>query len=136
MNDLETFLGLRFQLHRHDFHVCFSLCHFHTKQWPDNFRNEYLTMAIVYERVGKKKEADEFLKKFKGYMDKDETIYKNLQLGMYNAHRGDTKRSLEHLKLFSKEDNFVYWALLLREDPIVENMKDNPDFTKVANDMR
>jgi TolB-like protein/AraC-like DNA-binding protein len=104
-------------------------------QHLDLYRNDYLTMAVVYRKVGQGKKADEFLKKFKGYMDEDETIYKNLQLGMYYAHLGDTKKSLEHLKLFSKEDNFVYWALLLKDDPIVEPMKDNPEFKKVVNDI-
>ena len=101
----------------------------------DLYRNDYLTMAVVYEKVGRIKEADEFLKKFKGYMDQDETIYKNLQMGMYYAHLKDTKKSIEHLRLFSKEDNFIYWALLLKEDPLVQYMKDNPEFKKAISDI-
>jgi tetratricopeptide (TPR) repeat protein len=104
-------------------------------QHLDIYRNDYLTMAVVYKKVGQKQKADEFLKKFKGYMDQDETIYKNLQLGMYYAHIGDTKKAIEHLKLFSKEDNFIYWALLLKEDPIVQNIKNTPEFKKVISDI-
>lgn len=104
-------------------------------QHLDLYRNEYLTMAIVYGKVGQKEKADELLKKFKGYMDKDETIYKNLQLGMYYAHLHQTEKALEHLRLFSKEDNFIYWALLLREDPLVQYMKDTREFTKVMDDI-
>lgn len=105
------------------------------RQHLDLYRNDYLTIAIVFKEVGEKQKAEEYLKKFKGYIDQDETIYKNLQLGMYYAHLRDTKRAIEHLEIFSKEDNFLYWALLLKEDPIVQHMKHTPAFTKVMNDI-
>jgi tetratricopeptide (TPR) repeat protein len=104
-------------------------------QHLDLYRNDYLTMAIVYRKVGQRQKADKFLKQFKNYIDLDKTMYKNLQLGMYYAHLGDSKKSIEHLRLFSKEDNFVYWALLLKEDPIVQHMKDMPEFKKVISDI-
>jgi hypothetical protein len=37
--------------------------------------------------------------------------------------------------LFSKEDNYYYWVLLLSNDPIVEPIKDLPEFKKVMNDL-
>jgi tetratricopeptide (TPR) repeat protein len=104
-------------------------------QHLDLYRNDYLTIAIVYKKVGQRQKADEFLKQFKNYIDQDKTMYKNLQLGMYYAHLGDSQKSIEHLRLFSKEDNFVYWALLLNEDPIMQYMKDMPEFKKVMGDI-
>ena len=40
------------------------------------------------------------------------------------------------LKLFSKKDNYVYWALLLEEDPIIEPLKDFPEFKEVMKTMK
>lgn len=104
-------------------------------QHLDLYRNEYLTVSIVYDKVGRKEQAAEFLKKYKGYVDQDETIYRDLQLAMYYAHRGDSKKCIEHLKNFSKADSFIYWALLLKEDPLVEDIQDLPGFRQVVADI-
>ena len=46
------------------------------------------------------------------------------------------KNAMQHLKLFSEEDNFYYWIILFLEmDPLIDNIKDHPDFRKVIDDI-
>lgn len=71
----------------------------------DIFKNESLKIGIVHEKVGDKKKAEEFVNIFKTYAENDRSIYKHLNLAGYYAYRGDTKKSIDHLKLFSKEEN-------------------------------
>lgn len=51
---------------------------------------------------------------------------------MYYAHLDDTKQALEQLELFSEEDNYHYWTILLLEiDPLIDNLKDIPEFKQL-----
>ena len=101
----------------------------------DIFKNEDLKIAIVLEKVGQKEKAQEFINSFKNYADNDKSIYKHLNLAGYYAYLGDDNKSIEHMKLFSKEENLKYWVLLFDSDPIVEAVKDHPEFDKVMGDI-
>ena len=101
----------------------------------DIFKNEDLKIGIVLEKVGQKEKAQEFINSFKTYADNDKSIYKHLNLAGYYAYLGDDNKSIEHMKLFSKEDNLKYWVLLFDSDPIVEAVKDHPEFDKVMGDI-
>ncbi|WP_199898415.1 hypothetical protein [Prolixibacter bellariivorans] len=36
------------------------------------------------------------------------------------------------MKLFSQQDDYHYWVVLfLKIDPLIDNVKDNPDFKKI-----
>ena len=101
----------------------------------DIFKNEDLKIGIVLEKVGQKEKAQEFIKSFKNYADNDKSIYKHLNLAGYYAYLGDDNKSIEHMKLFSKEENLKYWVLLFDSDPIVKAVKDHPEFDKVMGDI-
>ena len=101
----------------------------------DIFKNEDLKIAIVLDKVGQKEKAQEFVKNFKTYADNDKSIYKHLNLAGYYAYLGDDDKSIAHMKLFSKEENLKYWVLLFGSDPIVQAVKDHPEFDKVMGDI-
>jgi TolB-like protein/AraC-like DNA-binding protein/Tfp pilus assembly protein PilF len=101
----------------------------------DIFKNENLKIGIVLDKVGQKEKAQEFVKSFKSYADNDKSIYKHLNLAGYYAYLGDDNKSIEHMKLFSKEENLKYWVLLFDSDPIVKAVKDHPEFDKVMGDI-
>lgn len=101
----------------------------------DIYRHESMKIAYVLDKMGKKEESEEYLRIFKQYADNDRTIYKNLNLAGYYAYLGDTQKSLEHMKLFTKEDNFQYWILLYDHDPITETIKNNPEFKKTMSEI-
>jgi hypothetical protein len=55
----------------------------------------------------------------------------------YYLHRGDEKKALEHMKLFSQKDNVQYWVILfLGDDPCMVQFKENPEFRKYLNDTK
>ena len=54
-----------------------------------------------------------------------------MYLSMYYTYRQDDEKAIEHLALFSKEDNYIYWILLLNDDPLVDHLKTLPAYKKV-----
>ena len=99
------------------------------------YEEENLKIGIVYSKMGFKKESEELIKGFKRHVDNDRSIYKNLKLAIYYSHLGNSQKSIEHLKLFSKEDNYQYIVLLLPMDPVMDTVKDLPEFKKVMSDI-
>lgn len=97
----------------------------------DIFRNSDLTIGIVCHHVGKKEEGDKYIKRYLEFAQNDKTMYKNLHLAMYYAWIKDHKKFIEHLTLFSKEDNFQLWVLFLESDQLVNDLQDNDEFKKL-----
>ena len=95
------------------------------------YKEDFLDIGIVFSKVGQTEKSEIFIKAFKDFVDQNTTIYKHLYLALYYANRNDTEKAIEHLTLFSKEDNYVYWILLVPGDPSVERIKDLPAFKKV-----
>ncbi|MFC2103960.1 helix-turn-helix domain-containing protein, partial [Bacteroidota bacterium] len=102
----------------------------------DIFPSENAKIGVVLAEVGLTEESKKLFMDYKYYAENDQTIYKNLSLAMYNSYKGDTKKAIEHLKLFSEEDNYFYWVLLFLDiDPLIDNVKDNSEFNKILNDI-
>lgn len=94
--------------------------------------HENMIIGEVYEKVGKTQEGRQFIQSYRDYLERDQTVYKNLGLAVYNAHAGDFDRALDHLRLFAKEDNIQIWVILfLTEDPAMDEFKKNPEFQKI-----
>lgn len=92
------------------------------------FQNEDIKIGITFSKMGKQQEAAQLIESYKKFADKDYSIYKNVWLTMYYSYTGETKKSIEHLKLFSEEENYQYWMLLLANDPVADNVKNLPEF--------
>lgn len=97
----------------------------------DVFKDVDLTMAIVLSRLGRQEEAKEYFRVFKAYTDNDQSIYKNMNLALYYAATGQGEQAIKYFELFSEEDNFVHVVLLVRDDPVVDFIKDRPEFRNV-----
>ncbi len=100
----------------------------------DGYRTEYAKIAVVLSELGYHEEAEEQLESFKQYSENDPSLYKNLNLSMYYSFTGDAERAIEYIKMFSEEDNYHYWTILfLKIDPLVDNMKQHPEFDRIYN---
>jgi tetratricopeptide (TPR) repeat protein len=98
----------------------------------DVYQHENLIIGTVLAKVGQAKKSEELLASYKQFVDNEKSIYKELGLAGYYCNRGENQKGLEHLKLFSKEDNLQYWIILFfQQDPIMENA--NAEF-KAVND--
>lgn len=96
------------------------------------YPHEDIKIALVMEKTGRKEEAEKLFSAYFQYANRDRSIYKDASLAVYYAQKGDTEKALELLDSFSKEDNFMYWVVLFLEmDPLVDNLKDDPNFKKI-----
>jgi len=98
-------------------------------------QNEDIKIALTYWKMHKAKEAEPFMKSYYHWAENDHSIYRNAQLAIYYANNNDVKKALEYLKIFSKEENYQYWILLLPVDPISDPIKNNPEFKSIMHDI-
>jgi TolB-like protein/AraC-like DNA-binding protein len=102
----------------------------------DVYRHENLTIGITLDKVGLHQKAKEYIESYKAYMDQDQSLYKNLGLSGYYTYTGDVPRALEHLRLFSKEDDYFYWIVLFGpDDPAGDALRDHPEFKKLTKEI-
>ncbi|MGQ8337035.1 helix-turn-helix domain-containing protein [Sunxiuqinia sp. A32] len=89
-------------------------------------------IGYVFDQLGKKEEAGKLFKEYFEYCQQDQSIYKHVSLAMYYSYMNNKEKAIEHLKLFAQQDNFHYWTILFLDwDPLVENIKDLPEFKKI-----
>lgn len=95
----------------------------------DIYKHEYLRVGMVYEKMGEKEKAKEYIRQFKDYCEKMNTMYKDLQFAAYYAHIGQKQKGIELFERFAKEqDNFLYWILLMSADQLDHDLQDCPEF--------
>jgi len=104
-------------------------------QHLDFFPTVDLDMAILWSRQGDQEKSERCFARFKAFADTDQSIYKQMNLAMYAAYRGDSSGMIDHLRLFSKEDNYQYWILLFKDDIMVAPFKDDPAFKAAFNEI-
>jgi tetratricopeptide (TPR) repeat protein len=97
----------------------------------DIFRSENLKIGLVLSKMGLLEKSKVMIQDFKGYADQEHSMYKHLNLAVYYSAQGNSKKAIEHLQLFSTEDNFFYPVLLLDRDPVVDSIKNLPEFKKI-----
>ena len=74
---------------------------------------------------------------YKDFADHNTSIYKQLSLAVYYSFYGDTEKAIEHLRLFSQQDNYHYWIVLFLEiDPLVDNIKELPEFKEIMKNIK
>jgi TolB-like protein/AraC-like DNA-binding protein len=100
------------------------------------YQFENLRLAIVYEKMGLKPQAEKFVASFKDYADNDLTVYKNLHLAAYWSYRGDERRALDHLKLFANEKTITYAVTCLGDDPLFDQLSASTEFKSIMADIK
>ena len=74
--------------------------------------------------------------KYKEDTENDQSIYKHYNLAMYYSNKGDKEKAIEHLQLFSEQDNYNYWTTFFTQiEPLMDNIKDSPEFKKIMKDI-
>ncbi|HMQ59736.1 MAG TPA: helix-turn-helix domain-containing protein [Flavilitoribacter sp.] len=101
------------------------------KQNLDIYRYENLKIGMVFEKMGHPEKAKTYIGDFKDYAENDHSIYNQINQAIYYAYLGDTDKALDHLRQFSKEDNYYYWILLLPMDPVVDAIRDLPEYKEI-----
>ncbi len=95
----------------------------------DIFPAEDIKIAYVLSKIGQTELADEFYQIYRNYSATDSSIYQNLNFAAYYATQGETDLAMNHLKLFSQEDDILYWVvLMLDKDPIIRLLSNHPEY--------
>jgi TolB-like protein/AraC-like DNA-binding protein/Tfp pilus assembly protein PilF len=97
----------------------------------DIYRHQHATIALVFEKMGFKEEADKYFADYLDFAEHDQSIYKDLNLSVYYAHLGDFEKSLKYVESFSEEDNYMYWVVLFPNDPLTDEIKDLPEYKRL-----
>ena len=101
-------------------------------QHLDIYASEDSKIGFVYMKMGFEEEAENYLANYLEFVKEDSSLYKELGLAMYYTNTGDTDLAIEHMELFSEEDNYHYWTILFLEiDPMVDDLKKLPEFQQI-----
>lgn len=102
----------------------------------DVFRTENAKIGVVLFEMGQIEESEKHFNEYLDYAENDQSIYKHQWLAMYYSYKGDTKKAIEHLKLFAQKDHYTYWTFSINKlDPLFDNIKDLPEFKRTMNDI-
>lgn len=100
------------------------------------FNGENGKMGVVFYEMGYIEESEKLFDEYKEFGDNNESIYKHLSLASYYSWQNNKENALKHLNLFSQQDNYFYWVLMLNIDPLMDNIKDLPEFKKIMGNIK
>jgi TolB-like protein/AraC-like DNA-binding protein len=107
------------------------------KRQLDVYRHENLIIAYVMEKAGEHAKAKELAESYKIFFENDRSVYRHLGLAAYAVYSNNKPKAREHMKLFAQEENVQYWIILfLERDPLMETIKDDPEFKKYFNEAK
>ena len=99
------------------------------KRKLDAFEYENLVIGRVYELAGETEKAKAFYERYRQYLDRDQTAYKNIGWAVYYCQMNDSAKALEHMRLFTQEDNIQYWVILFMDKgPELSETEASPEF--------
>lgn len=101
------------------------------------YTGEKAKIGLILSELGMEKESEVFFQEYLEFAENDPSIYRDLSLAAYYSYMGNTERALEHMELFSEQENYPYWYILFLEmdDPLFEPLKDNPEFQKIMREI-
>lgn len=102
----------------------------------DVYQHDNMLIGKIFERMGEKEKAKQLYASHRQYIEQDQTAYKNLGLAFIYCQEGNSKKALEHLRLFAKEDNIQYWVILfLDKAPDMTDIERSPEFQKLLREV-
>jgi TolB-like protein/Tfp pilus assembly protein PilF len=101
-------------------------------------------MGYSLWKNGFRKEAEEYFRKHIDYCNtvlktsrrSDLIAYAYYDLAGISAFKGDSKKAYQYLRLFNQSKNcFTYMLTLIKNDPLFINIKSDPEFRQIVDDM-
>lgn len=90
---------------------------------------EHIKIAFTYKKLGFSKEAEKHLNKYKDYLKKDESIYKDAGLAVLYLYENMPDKAIESYDAFSSQEGFQYWVVLfMRKDPLLKQLQNHPKY--------
>jgi len=95
----------------------------------DLYPAENIKIAYTYNKMGFSKKAEQYLSKYKDYLEEDESIYKEASIAMLYLYENMPDKGIEAYNKFSLQDGFQYWVLLfMKEDPLFKQLQNHPKY--------
>jgi len=96
------------------------------------YEGEGIRMALVWKAMGDDAQAAKYMEEFREYGEKDETIYKHLNIAMYHICKGEKEKGFEEFSRFLDEDhNYHYWTLFMNKEPYIDPVKNSAEYKKL-----
>ena len=97
----------------------------------DIYLQENVKIALVFKEMGLDKEAEKLFNDFSEYCEGDQSIYRSVNLVWKYAYEGKINEAIEQLRIFSETENYLYWFLLIEDEPLIKPLKSHPDFEDI-----
>jgi TolB-like protein/AraC-like DNA-binding protein len=95
----------------------------------DLYPAEYIKIAYTYNKMGFAIKAEQYLNKYKDYLEKDESIYKEAAMAMLYLYEEKPDKAIEAYNIFSLQDDFQYWVILfMKKDPLMKRLQNHPKY--------
>ncbi len=102
----------------------------------DIYPGEYAKIGFVYDKMGFDEEARSHFEKHKKFMESNRSIYRYLSAAVFHSYHANTEMALNSLRSFSEQEDYFYWVLLFLEiDPLLDNIRDLPEFRNIMEDL-
>jgi hypothetical protein len=86
--------------------------------------------------MGEHEQAKQFYASYREFLAHTETAYKHLGLVAWYCEENNRDKALEHLRLFTQEDNIQYWIILfLNKAPDKTSIERSAEFQKLSRDI-
>ena len=95
------------------------------------YQQENVKIAQVYKEMGLDNEAEKLFNDFSEYCERDQSIYRSVNLDWKYAYEGKINEAIEQLRIFSETENYLYWFLLIEDEPLIQPLKSHPDFEDI-----
>ncbi len=91
-----------------------------------------INIAYILEQLGQPEEASLYWEAYHSYLEKDESIYRDLGYAVYYASQGQVDRAIASLEVFSEQDGYQYWfVMFIEEDPGMNALADDPAYARI-----
>ncbi|MBE16121.1 MAG: AraC family transcriptional regulator [Cytophagaceae bacterium] len=97
----------------------------------DLYPAENIKIAYTYKQMGYPEKAQQYFKKYKDYLEEDESIYKEASMAVRYLYEDKLDKAIEAYEKFSVQDGFQYWVVLfIEEDPLLKGLQNHPEYKK------
>ena len=95
----------------------------------DLYPAENIKIAHTYKKMGLSNRAEQYLNKYKNYLKKDASIYKDASYAMLYLYENKPDKAIEAYNKFALQGDFQYWVLLfMNEEPLIKQIQNHPKF--------
>ena len=95
------------------------------------YQQENVKIALVYKKMGADIEAEKYFNEYSEYCEADHSSYRSINLVWKYAYEGKTDEAIEQLRIFSELGNYIYWFLLIEDDPLIKLLKSHHEFESI-----